>query len=193
MIRLTGGSFRGRKIGCPKGKAVRPTTAFVRESLFSILGPGIKGCHWLDVFAGCGIVGFEALSRGAAHVVAIEKAPAHAKLIEQNREALGIAPSQHQTLIMSADDWLAQAAKPGRWQGAPFDVIWLDPPFAMDDISDWIATCLSLPHLLNPEGGVVIWEHRDQAPTMANSQAEACMFDRRHYSTASVSWFRQTP
>ena len=58
MIRLTGGSFRGRKIGCPKGKAVRPTTAFVRESLFSILGSGIKGCHWLDVFAGCGIVGF---------------------------------------------------------------------------------------------------------------------------------------
>ncbi len=90
-MRIIAGSHRGRTLIAPKDRTVRPTTDRIREALFSKLDAmgAIQDAQVLDLFAGTGALGFEALSRGAAHVTAVEQAPASIRLITDNAEALG--------------------------------------------------------------------------------------------------------
>lgn len=155
MIRITGGQFRGRQLHCPKGKAVRPTTAFVRESLFSMLGSRIQNARFLDLFAGCGVVGFEALSRGASCVVAVEKAPAHCRVLEKNRATLRIEPEVYQVVCQDVFRWIQ------RWpvsdtNRARFDLIFMDPPYRLPHVEQVVEESLKK-RLLAPEG-LLIWE-----------------------------------
>jgi len=126
-MRIVGGTFRGRNIIAPKGMATRPTTDRVRESLFNILEHGHDGCDGkrvLDLFAGSGGMGLEALSRGAEFAVLVDDAPAARGAIRENVEALGL---QGATKIFRRD-----ATKLGDLPanlGQPFDLIFLDPPY----------------------------------------------------------------
>lgn len=103
----------------PRGNDCRPTPDRLRESLFSILQPRLEGATFLDVYAGSGAVGIEALSRGAARAIFVERSRAHAEILRGNLQALGIA-SRAQVFVGKASDVLTHQTA---------DVIFLDPPY----------------------------------------------------------------
>lgn len=124
-LRIIGGQWRGRKLGFAEVEGLRPTGDRIRETLFNWLQPQLPGANCLDLFSGSGALGFEALSRGAASATLVEKHPAAAQAIQHNLELLA---GQHQGQLQHTDalDYIAQEAT------APFDVVFLDPPFGAD-------------------------------------------------------------
>lgn len=123
-IRITAGEWRGRSIRTVPGRAVRPSPAMLREALFNMIGPGIAGARFIDLAAGSGAVGIEALSRGAAHATFVDTHPASLAAIRGNLEALGAL--ERATLLRR--DAAAAADELAR-RGERFDVAFLDPPY----------------------------------------------------------------
>jgi len=124
-MRIAGGEWRGRNLKVPAGDAVRPTQDRVREALFSMLQFELAGAEVLDLFAGSGSVGFEALSRGAARATFVEMAPRHLACIQANIAMLK-AEARCQTVRADVYSWLASFA------GQPaFDIAYADPPYAL--------------------------------------------------------------
>lgn len=125
-MRIIAGELKGRMLLAPKGRLTRPTADRARETLFNLLAhgnferPELEGARVLDVFAGAGTLGFEALSRGAVHVTFIEKDRGAAKTIENNAMKLGVGPRAD---VLTADATRAPMAK------IPFDIVLLDPPY----------------------------------------------------------------
>ena len=147
--KITGGTLGSRKLKSPKGMSVRPTPGRVKESLFSILMQRIEGSRFLDLYAGTGAIGFEAASRGAARVVSVEAHRETAQAIEEAAQDLEIG------------DRLTVVAAPVeralyRIEG-PFDVVYLDPPYA-NDVPLQLFRLLLERSLLAP-GALVIYEH----------------------------------
>ena len=142
-LRIIAGEWRGRRLRFPAGTAIRPTPDRVRETLFNWLGPTIRGARALDLFAGSGALGLEALSRGAAAAVFVDADPRSiAALRERFAEWGARAVEAHRA---DALDWLARPRGHGV---APFDVVFLDPPFAAGllatacarlESGDWLA------------------------------------------------------
>ncbi|MFO1372532.1 MAG: 16S rRNA (guanine(966)-N(2))-methyltransferase RsmD [Candidatus Competibacteraceae bacterium] len=120
QIRIIGGQWRGQRLRFPDVPGLRPTPDRVRETLFNWLAPVVPGAHCLDLFAGSGALGIEALSRGAAEVVFVEQNESAVRALRQNLERLNAQEAQ----VIAADalDWVRQ---PG-WS---FDIVLLDPPF----------------------------------------------------------------
>jgi 16S rRNA (guanine(966)-N(2))-methyltransferase RsmD len=118
-MRIIAGEFRSRRLKTPKGLEVRPTPDLLRQALFNVLGSRVEGAVFVDAYAGTGAVGLEALSRGAARVVFIEKAAAAVALIRANAAALNVTP---RCLIVQG----AAAALAARY---PADIVFLDPPY----------------------------------------------------------------
>lgn len=135
-MRIIAGVHRGSRIYTGRGRAVRPTSDRVREALFSILGDEVAGARVLDLFAGSGALGFEALSRGAAFVRFIEKAPAVIEWIERNRRGLGIEDGEIVrgdvvSRLIRADDL------------DTFDLAFLDPPYRCGLIEPALAALMA--------------------------------------------------
>ena len=155
-MRIIAGEFRSRTLEAPAGLATRPTTDRLRETLFNVLAPRIEGAVFLDLYAGSGAVGIEAISRGAASVVFVERAEAALKVLRKNMERLGIdAGFRIQTVGVSAS-LRRLAAGPG----TGFDLVFLDPPY---DSAEEYANTLGLlggPGGLLASGALVIAEHR---------------------------------
>lgn len=122
QLRIVGGRFRGRRLPFPDQPGLRPTADRVRETLFNWLTPLIAGARCLDAFAGSGALGFEAASRGAAEVVMLERAAPVSRQLVANARTLGA--SEIQIHPVDALAWLTRPAP------APFDIVFLDPPFA---------------------------------------------------------------
>jgi 16S rRNA (guanine966-N2)-methyltransferase len=121
VLRIIGGTWRGRKLRFPAGADIRPTPDRVRETLFNWLGARVPGAHCLDLFAGSGALGLEALSRGAAHVSFIER---DAQAARELRARLSEWQAQGGSVVHEdALSYLCGAA-------APCDIVFLDPPFA---------------------------------------------------------------
>jgi 16S rRNA (guanine(966)-N(2))-methyltransferase RsmD len=121
MIRIQSGSARGRMIRTVKGLEVRPILARIRKSLFDILRPRLEGAALLDLFAGNGTVGMEALSNGARRAVFVDADRQSLRMIQRNVDDLGFSDR--------AEVRLGDATKDLRWLGGPFDVIFLGPPY----------------------------------------------------------------
>lgn len=122
-LTITGGTLRSRRIPTPPGRAVRPTPARVKEALFSILGSRLDAARVLDLFAGSGALGFESLSRGAAHVTFVEKDRPTAELLRVAARELGVA---ERVDVIAAPAERAALALAGR-----YDVVFADPPYAL--------------------------------------------------------------
>ena len=120
-VRIIGGAWRGRKIRFPGIAALRPTPDRVRETVFNWLQDVVRGSRCLDLYAGSGALGFEALSRGAAEVVFVDVEPAVVRHVGETLQRLGC--DRGKAVRSDAQSFLAQTA-------TPFDVIFLDPPFA---------------------------------------------------------------
>jgi 16S rRNA (guanine966-N2)-methyltransferase len=153
-VRIVGGTHRGRKIAFPDAAGLRPTGDRIRETLFNWLAPVLPGSRCLDLFAGSGVLGIEAASRGAAEVVLVESAPRVASALRQTIEELRLA-ERVQLVEADALQWLGSAAP------VPFDVVFLDPPFAAGLMAD-VATALERGGWL--AGGALIYLERAESP-----------------------------
>jgi 16S rRNA (guanine(966)-N(2))-methyltransferase RsmD len=156
-MRIIAGSLRSRALEAPPGLATRPTSDRLRETLFNVLAPRIEGAVFLDLYAGSGAVGIEALSRGAARVEFVERAPAALKVLRGNLERLGLrAGLRIHAAAVGATLRRVQAAS-----GAAFDLVFLDPPW--DAAQEYAATLGLLGGSaagLLADGALVIAEHR---------------------------------
>ncbi len=153
-MRIIAGKFRSRQLKSLKGLALRPTSDMLRETLFNILGPRVEGSRFLDLFAGTGALGIEAISRGAISAVFVENHPAAVRLIRENLASLEI--NVEARIIASA---VAPAlAKLQSERAAAFDFIFLDPPYVNE--KDYKATLRALENSsLIAESTIVIAEH----------------------------------
>ena len=123
-MRIIAGIHKGRTLRSPTWPGLRPTSDRLRETLFNILAPRIPGARVLDLYAGTGAVALEALSRGAAHAVCVESNRRARTLIEQNRAHLG--EDARCMIVGDGAEYALRAPIPG----GPFDIVFLDPPFA---------------------------------------------------------------
>ena len=125
-MRVIGGHDRGRRLRAPRGLHTRPTADRVRVTLFDMLGPSVTGARVLDLFAGTGAVGLEALSRGAARVVLVERDQSALRAMRANLATLGVSRAAARVL---AGDVLHLLPTVGAEEG-PFDLVFIDPPYA---------------------------------------------------------------
>ncbi len=131
-VRIIGGSLRSRKVSFPDADGLRPTADRIRETLFNWLQFDLQGKHCLDLFAGSGVLGIEALSRGAASTLFIEKNPQAANLLASNLKQLELDSG----IVQCGDalKWISQTAGDTR----KFDIVFIDPPFASNYLSELI-------------------------------------------------------
>ena len=128
-MRIIAGRYRGRKLKSPPSLETRPTSDRLRETLFNILAPRIQGVRFLDLCAGSGAVGIEALSRGAARAIFVDQSRTLCALIEANLAAFGVDEDDVAVVSIEATEFLRRHAKK---EGKPFDIIFFDPPYAAD-------------------------------------------------------------
>jgi 16S rRNA (guanine(966)-N(2))-methyltransferase RsmD len=157
-MRIIAGIYRSRILKSLKGLALRPTSDRLRETLFNVLGPAISGARFLDLFAGTGAIGIEALSRGAQEAVFIENHAPSAALIRRNLDSLDIRSGFH-VLSMDALRGLERLASGQKGGGTGFDFIFLDPPYAAAEDYARVLRFLGSTDLL-AAGGMVVTEHR---------------------------------
>jgi 16S rRNA (guanine966-N2)-methyltransferase len=155
MPRIIAGRFRGRRLQAPAGLATRPTGDRMKETLYNVLGDGVAGGRVLELYAGSGSLGLEALSRGARHVVFVETAPPALAALRANVVALGVEPD----VEVVRDDALRYLA---RVRGAAFDLVLADPPYALAVETALVAAGVTA---VAP-GGTLVLQHarRWQAP-----------------------------
>ena len=187
-MRIVSGAFRGRAIVAPKGDATRPTSDRARESVFNILehapwSQGVSGRRVIDLFAGSGALGLEALSRGAAACLFVETDPAERGAIRDNIEALGVKGELFGRTRIHRRDATDLGPKPGG-EGAPFDLAFLDPPYARG-LGEAALTQLAGGGWLAPGALAVLERGADEAPLDA---AGFEPLDDRRYGAARV-WF----
>lgn len=178
-MRIIAGSARGRTFEAPQGRDTRPTLDRVRENVFNILQMKIRGAKVLDLFSGSGAMAFEAISRGAQEAVLVDFDRAANAVQRQNAEKLRM---QAQCRIMHCD-WQA-AVRQLTAQGETFGAVFLDPPYAMHDMT---AVMTALRPLL-AEDAVILLEH--EAKTFPATPDGFDLYDSRKYGVAGVSFFR---
>ena len=173
-MRVIAGRYRGRRLQAPSGTDVRPTSDRVREALFSILGD-IEGLRVLDLFAGSGALGIEALSRGAASAVLVENDREALEAIRRNLEPLGDAGAR--VVRAEAVAWL-------RAGGGPYDLVFLDPPYSS---AGKLAEPLSqaLPAVLLPNSLIVSESDKRDPLTLAFPRE-----DERTYGNTRIAIYR---
>lgn len=157
-MRVIAGTYRSRILKSLKGLALRPTSDRLRETLFNVLGAEIAGARFIDLFAGTGAIGIEALSRGASEVVFVENHAPAAALIRRNLESLAIRKGA-KVLATEAIRGLEKLALKEKSKTSPYDYIFLDPPYAAAKDYARVLESLGSGKLLAP-GGLVIAEHR---------------------------------
>ena len=150
-VRIIGGAWRGRRVHFPDMPALRPTPDRVRETLFNWLQHSLAGTRCLDLFAGSGALGLEALSRGAAEVVFVEQFPAAARTLQEQLVRLG-GEGKGRVMEMGAARFLRTPAK-------PFDIVFLDPPFGKNALAEYVPM-LDSGSWLTPSGLVYLENER---------------------------------
>jgi 16S rRNA (guanine(966)-N(2))-methyltransferase RsmD len=162
-MRVIAGKYRSRRLQSLRGSSIRPTADRMRETLFNVLCAGdpcaLKGSVWVDLFAGSGAVGIEALSRGAEEVTFVEASPAAVGLIEKNLRSLGIATG----FRVLETDAILLLGKPGAIVEA-VDFVFLDPPYRMQDAYRRILTTLGRSGVLCPSGRAIAEHDRQFDP-----------------------------
>jgi 16S rRNA (guanine(966)-N(2))-methyltransferase RsmD len=156
-MRIIAGTRKGRTLKAPTWPGLRPTSDRLRETLFNVLGDRVEGARVLDVCAGTGAVALEALSRGAAVAVCVERDRRARALIEENRAHLGL---EEQCMILHVD---ARRALDGPVAGGPFEIVFLDPPYDDQGLDALVAAAAGQ----RAPGGVLVLEHAWRRPPPA--------------------------
>lgn len=178
-MRIIGGKYKGRYLVNFKADHIRPTTDRVKESLFNILQGYIEGAQVLDLFAGTGNLGIEAISRGAEKVVFVEKNPKSLQLINENLKALGVT-EEYEVLKADVMKFLSSSVQ------AEYDVIFIDPPFTekmAHDVMELLCQCT----LLKPGGILAIESAKKER--MEDRYGSLIRHDKRDYGDKILSLF----
>lgn len=176
-LRIIAGEYGGRFIQAPATKSTHPMGERVRSAMFNTLGDELVGARVLDVFAGSGAVGLEALSRGAREVTFIERDRVAVKILAENIESLG-AREKSIVINTTVNNWLTSASSD------EFDVIFADPPYHQPQFS----TITRLMGLLKPNGVMVLsYAGIGEVPR----QYGIVVVDNRSYGSAHLAYFRR--
>ena len=152
-MRITGGEFGGRNLKVPKTDAIRPTQDRVREALFNIIPFEVAGCEFLDLFAGSGAVGLEALSRGAARVTFVERERRHIAVLKENLDSCRVQSTVVDVVAAEAYRWLSS------YSGTGFTIGFADPPYALGEEKGYASVLATLAARgVIREGGLFIAE-----------------------------------
>ena len=183
--RVIAGSARGIRLRAP-GAGTRPFADRVKQTLFAILEPELAGARVLDLFAGSGAGGIEALSRGAASAIFVEKDQGAAAVIDTNLRAAGLAGPDATVIRWDVVRWLAEANA-----GAAFDLVLVDPPYAETDVLIRTLTALGAADAPLAPGARVVAKHfwRDRPPDRIGLLASER--DRRFGETALTFYRRE--
>ena len=181
-MRIITGSARGCRLKTPKGQATRPTSDRIKESLFNILGSKVYGRKVLDIFAGTGNLGLEALSRGAASVCFVDQATA--ALIREN----AVHTRLQDRAAIHGGDVFAQLAR-FEQGGASFDLIFCDPPYHKG-LFERALTFFDESAVLAHDGILVV-EHGADEDTMPELAKLSCVLNRRYGHTTQLSFFQR--
>ena len=191
-MRITGGSARGRRLAAPgSGRdVIRPTCDRVREALFNLLGPRPAGSRVLDLFAGTGALGIEALSRGAEFALFVDRSLTAGRLIETNlRASLSCPAAAFARLDLAAATSLTPL-RAGLDPDLPFDLVFLDPPYRQH-LAERLLPLLEPAGLLAPGALVVVEEHaRVDLPAQSGLLA---LVDQRRYGETGLWLYRPRP
>jgi 16S rRNA (guanine966-N2)-methyltransferase len=178
-VRIVAGEWRGRIIAAPAGRAVRPTTDRVREAWMSIVNSALPGARVLDLFAGSGALGLEALSRGAVHATFVEDGPRALRALHDNIDALGASDRARIVRGDAVRFAAGLAALPGLagTSELAFDVAFADPPYATG-----LARAIAEQWLTTPFARLLGVEH-DSRDTLPSG-------DTRRYGDTAITFFR---
>lgn len=184
-MRIVGGQFKGRAIVTPQGRDTRPTSDRARESIFNVLAhadwsPGIEGRRVLDLFAGSGALGLEAMSRGAAFALFVETESAARGAIRDNIEALGLFGNTR----IHRRDATDLGVKPAGL-GDPFDMVFLDPPYGKG-LGERALARLGDGGWITPDALITLEVGADEAPQLAAFET----LDERGYGAAKVFFLK---
>jgi 16S rRNA (guanine(966)-N(2))-methyltransferase RsmD len=149
-MRVIAGAFKGRNLKSPPSLQVRPTSDRLRETLFNVIAARVPDSRFLDLCAGSGAVGIEALSRGAAHATFVDRSRRSCQLIESNLELCRVPEEQRDIYCSEASEFLRQ------WDGDKWDLVFFDPPYKEDYLKT--LQILGSSKLLN-ENGLLVAEH----------------------------------
>ncbi len=182
-MRIIAGIFRSRTIKAPRGDEVRPTSDRVRESLFSILADEIEGSSVLDLFAGAGTLGIEAVSRGASLVTFVEVSSKVARVLKANLASLGV---EDRAVVFERD--VFEALKELSRRGARFGVVFMDPPYS-EGIAGRAMEALAESGVVQ-EGGTVVAEHESGGPLLEKYGA-LDLSRRARFGETALSFYRR--
>ncbi|MHB8907304.1 MAG: 16S rRNA (guanine(966)-N(2))-methyltransferase RsmD [Syntrophales bacterium] len=182
-MRIIGGEARGRQIHLPRGCRIRPTADRVKESLFNILHP-LEGASFLDMFAGCGNCGLEALSRGAGRAVFLEKEPRLTEAIRENLRLLGFA-DRAKVIAADAELGVRRLAK----RAERFDILFADPPYDegfIPEIIRWLEGAD-----LVAENGLIVLQHSVWEALEGSFMHVTAVADQRRYGDTMLSFLKK--
>jgi len=183
-MRITGGALRGRRLTVPKSASIRPMRDAVRAALFSILGDLVPGSRFLDLFAGTGSVGIEALSRGAKHTVFVDNSAEAVKIIEENLQNLGLTGK---ATVCREDVFKALELLSRRNQR--FDLVFIGPPYG-EDLARRTLEQLGRIEILS-EGAVAAAEiFKKEGTAFEERYGGLVLFDERTYGDNMIKLYR---
>ena len=180
-MRIIGGTARGRSLSAPAGMKTRPTQDYVRESLFNIIRWDVQEARVLDLFAGTGALSLEAISRGASEAVLIDMDRAACDAIKKNMESTKLGDSCR----LIARDY-RQAMDQLVREGQKFDVVFIDPPYKMENTGEMCAALYDKGLL--SEQFLILVEHRRGMAPLLDERFEA--FDLRKYGDTEITFVR---
>ena len=182
-MRIIAGAYKGRRLVAPRGETTRPTADQVRIALLDTLMPWLPEARVLDLFAGAGGVGLEALSRGAAHATFVERDARAVHALRANVTTLGVERAAR----IVRDD-VRRALSTLRREGGRFDVVFLDPPYDADDVATTLEALAERDVLA--DGGVVVAQHLTKRAPAASFGALAA-FRTRRFGETTLTFFRR--
>ncbi len=159
-MRVIAGAYKGRNLRSPPSIQVRPTSDRLRETLFNVIAPRIQDSRFLDLCAGSGAVGIEALSRGASHATFVDRSRKICGLIEENLKLCRISEEQNEIYNAEAAAFLRQALS---WRMGRWDIVFFDPPYKDEYLKTLEFLGANSAQLLN-ESGLLIVEHYYKNP-----------------------------
>ncbi|MDH5752458.1 MAG: 16S rRNA (guanine(966)-N(2))-methyltransferase RsmD [Deltaproteobacteria bacterium] len=199
MLRIVAGTLGGRRIAAPPGRETRPTSERVREALFSSLGHLVdwEGLQVVDLFAGSGALGIEALSRGAARAVFVESNARAAALIRANLKSLELAPPRARVVATRAESWLDRTEKTAADgpQTTLLGLVLLDPPYAYADTAGVLRRIVSAPQVA--PGAIVVLEAAGGPPGKGRDLPEIpaglVSIASKRYGDTRIEYLSKTP
>ena len=184
-MRVVAGEAKGRRLKAPSGDRIRPTADRVKESLFEVIGERVRDARVLDLFAGTGNLGIEALSRGARSALFVDADRSAVRLIVQNLNRTRLE-ERAETWKSDARSALERLKK----SGSRFDIVLLDPPYEYDSLES-ILSQLYRYRLLSP-GGLLVIEH-DRRTDLPQRTGSVQLCDRRRFGDTMISFYQQKP